>query len=128
MIWIISIVVIVVFAYIFLSKERRWIAYGRLKNRKFFYVNDHQYYAEEVVFDGYQEALTKYFKVVSDVGALGEPVEVKGDLYDWTSTIMRFRNTTIEIRHIRPFNKIKLVRSLSPMSIDEFELDNPSFK
>lgn len=107
---------------------KRWIKHGHFAGRKFFRKREHDYYIEEVVFDDYQEALHNYFKIVNDVASQGEILEQKYDLYDWTYSIFRFKNTTIELRHIRPLNKVRMIKSKVPISIEEYEKDNPSFE
>ena len=109
------------------NREPRWLKHGKLTRRGYKSVNDHDYYFEEVKFEGYQKALSQYYKVVSEVEAQAQPLEVKYDLYDWTYSIVRFPTTTIELRHIRPLQIIRLVRSLKPLSIEEMEADNPTF-
>ena len=111
----------------FSSQKNNWIKYGTITEAKRFTVNGNAYYIEVSLFNSYQEALSKTFKVVEDVSKHGEILEKKSDLYDWTSTILRFSDTTIEIRNIRPKHKIIVAQSLKSMSIEEFERDNAVF-
>jgi len=123
------IILLILITFFFLnSRKKRWINYGKYTSSKRITINEHDYYVEEVEFNSYQEALSKYFKVVSDISEYGTSLEVKYDLYDWTYSIFRFRDTTIEVRNIRPLKKIKLVKSLKPITIEEFQLDNAMFK
>ena len=111
----------------FSSRKNNWIKYGKLNDTKRVIINGNEYHIEASIFDSYQEALSKTYKVVSDVSEHAEILEKKSDLYDWTSTIMRFSDTTIEIRNIRPEHKIIVVQSINPISIEEFESDNAVF-
>lgn len=127
MIWVFLVVSIVVLAFFLRRQERRWLSYGRLVKRGVKTINKHRYYYEDVEFEDYQEALHNYFKVVADIESYDDSIETKYDLYDWTYSVHRFTSTTIELRHIRPLRVIRFVRSLQPISIEEFERDNPSF-
>ncbi len=112
----------------FFSKQNNnWIKYGKLTEAKRSTINGNEYFVEVATFNSYQEALSKTFKVVKDVSEHAEILEKKIDLYDWTSTIIRFSETTIEIRNIRPEHKIIVAQSIKPMSIKEFERDNAVF-
>lgn len=117
---------IVIFFYLS-KKEPRWIKYGKYKRSKHLTVNQHKYYLEEVEFGGYQEALHTFYKVVADIATYDEPLEVKYDLYNWMFTIFRFKNTTIELRNLRSFNRIQLIKSDAPISIEKYEIDSPEF-
>lgn len=111
----------------FCFKNRKWIKYGKLVESKYITVNNHKYYIEVVVLNSYQESINKTFKVVDDVCRYGKIIDSKSDLYDWTSTIVCFQDKTIEVRNIRPENKIIVAESTVPLSISEFEIDNPVF-
>lgn len=122
----ILLLLIVIFIW-FSKKESRWIKYGKLKGSKYRKVNRHKYYLEEVEFAEYQEALHTFYKVVNDVAAYDEVLEVKYDLYNWMFTIFRFKNTTIELRNLRSFNRIQLIKSTAPISLEEYEMDSTKF-
>lgn len=112
---------------LFSNQKHNWIAYGTITEVKRVSINGHEYLIEVAAFKSYQEALSKTFQVVNKVADHAELLEKKGDLYDWTSTIMRFAETTMEVRNIRPEHKIIVVQSVHPISIAEFEKDNAVF-
>ncbi len=101
------------------------IQHGRFKYSKHMNVNKHKYYVEEVDFNGYQEALHKFYKIVADTDSLGEAKQTKYDLYDWTYIIFEFENCIIELRHLRGINSVRLIKSNSPLSLEEYEQDSP---
>jgi len=109
------------------KKEERWIKYGKYKRSTHRTINQHKYYFEEVEFDSSQESLHVFYKVVADINSYDEALEVKYDLYNWMYTIFRFKDTTIELRNLRSFNRIQLIKSTEPVSIEEYEMDNPEF-
>lgn len=111
----------------FSSRKNKWIKYGKVTEVKKVTVNGNEYFIEVAIFDSYQEALSKTYKVVMEVSEHAEILEQKSDLYDWTSTIMRFSDSTIEVRNIRPEHKIIVVESVKPLSMEEFERDNAVF-
>lgn len=118
-------IIICVIALIFVSsQEKRWIQHGRLVRQSHKTVNKHRYYIEEVKFDGYQEALSKFYTVVDEIAKHTEIVEVKYDLYNWMYTIFRFKHYTIKLRNLRRFNNIQMIKSTSPLSIENYEQDN----
>ncbi len=101
------------------------IKYGKNIDSRKITVNGNSYYIEVAKFNSYQESISSTYKVVDDVGEGEEILENKCDLYDWTSTIMRFNNSTVVIRNIRPEHKIILAESLVPCSIETIEKDSP---
>jgi len=123
----IILIVVVLFFYIS-KKERRWIMYGTYKRSKHLVINQHKYYLEEVEFDDYQEALFKYAKIVEDIATYSDTLEVKYDLYDWSFSIFCFKDTTIEVKLLRSLKKVQLIKSSMPISIEDYEMDNPQFK
>lgn len=122
----ILILFIVIFVWL-LKREQRWIMYGKYKRSKHRTFNKHKYYFEEVEFGEYQEALHTFYKVVNDIARYDEVLEVKYDLYNWMFTIFRFKNMTIKLRNLRSFNRIQLIKSTQPISIEEYEMDNSEF-
>lgn len=108
-----------------LIKEKRWIMHGRIVGSKHLTINHHRYYIEEVKFGSYKEALHKFYKIVADVAAYDEALEVEYDLYDWTYSIFRFTDTTIELRHLMNFNRVRLIKSSTPISIEKYEMIIP---
>lgn len=106
-------------------KQDSWIRHGILKRRARLTVNTHTYYLEEVEFDSYQEGLNKYYKIVADIAAYSKILEEKYDLYDWSFSIYRFEDTTVEVRHLRSLHCVRLIKSEKPLSIEDFEMDNP---
>lgn len=112
---------------LFSRHKSNWVKYGRLIEAKRVVINGNEYQIEVIQFNSYQKALSKTFKVVQDISEHGEILDKKSDLYDWTSTIMRFADTTIEVKNIRPEHKIVVAQSIQPLSIEEFERDNAIF-
>lgn len=109
------------------QKERRWIMYGKYKRSKQLVINQHRYYLEEVEFDDYLEALDKYGRIVEDTASYSDALEVKYDLYDWSFSIFRFKDTTIEVRILRSLKRVQLIKSSAPISIEDYEMDHPKF-
>ncbi|NJO88152.1 MAG: hypothetical protein HC831_03680 [Chloroflexia bacterium] len=108
------------------KREKRWLNYGKYRRSKYLTINQHKYYLEEVIFENYHYAIHNYYKIVGDIAAYDEPEEVKYDLYDWSFSIYRFKDTTIKLT--RCIDKVHLVKSLTPVSIEVMELDNPRLK
>ncbi len=108
-----------------LKREKRWIKYGKSIRNKHLTFNGNKYYLEEAGFQDYKESLHYYFRIVADIAASAEVREVKYDYYDWSTTVFRFENTTIKI--LRCIDKVHLIKSDKPVSIEELEGDNPHF-
>jgi hypothetical protein len=104
---------------------KRKINYGKITLSRWIKVNDNDYHLEEATFNSYQESISNTYKVVDDLVDQYEVLERKCDLYDWTGTILRTQNTTIEIRNIRPQCKIIIAESKEPCSIEQMENDSP---
>lgn len=125
---IITILILFMAFFLFVKKEKRWIRHGKYVGSEHVTVNGHHYYIEEVKFRKYQEALHKFYKIVADISSYGKAIETKYDLYDWSYTIFRFPDTTIELKHLRSFNKVQLIKSIEPLTIEEFEKDKVGYK
>ncbi|TDO01449.1 hypothetical protein DET65_3557 [Sunxiuqinia elliptica] len=108
------------------KKKSRWIKYGQYRGSRHITINGHQYYLEKVKFKDYQDAIHHYFKIVADISAYADALEVRYDYYDWSNTIFRFEHTTIKL--IRCIDKVLLIKSKKPISIEDLELDNSSFR
>jgi hypothetical protein len=123
---IITILVIIhISFFLLIRKEKRWMNYGYNKQNRYIFGNTHKYYLEEVQFDSFNESLNKYFKICEEIGNYGKVVDTKYDLYDWSSSIIEFEDTTIEIQHLRSLKKVRIIKSEKPISIEDYELDNP---
>lgn len=114
------------FWHFFFKPKPKWIRYGKIIRSEYITRNNHQYFIEVAKFKTYQKALSYTYKVVSDISEYDTVLGSKADLYDWTSTILRFADTTIEIRNIRPECKIVVAQSMKACSIEDLELDNPT--
>ena len=118
-----------VFLFLFATKKKeRWIKQGTFSRSKNIMVNEHQYYVEEVRFESYSKALSSYFKIVAEIAGREEIIEARYDLYDWTFNYFRFKETTVSLKHYRPFHVVQLARSDTPLSLDTIEKDNPHLK
>ncbi len=117
-------IVIVIFLYVS-KKEIRWIKYGNYQRSKHIKINQHKYYLEEVIFKDFHKAIHHYFKIVADIAAYDDTLEVKYDYNDWSNTIFRFEHTTIKL--VRCVDKVQLIKSSNSISVEDFELDNPEF-
>ncbi|WP_109829288.1 hypothetical protein [Reichenbachiella versicolor] len=120
----ITILIIILLLYWAIQKPATLINRGKLLGTYRVSINDHEYYIEEVEFKGYQEALHNYFKIVYDIDNTVTSKNVKFDLYDWSFNIWEIENSIIEIRHFRSFNKVRLVKSLTQLTMEEYEKDN----
>ncbi|ANQ50399.2 hypothetical protein MY04_3031 [Flammeovirga sp. MY04] len=109
-------------------KEDRWIAYGQLQDKYHVTRNGHEYYVEEVRFKKYNEALSKYFKVVESITHYGETIDSRYDLYDWGYSTFQFKDTLIDVRYFRSTHSIRLIKSLKPLSIAEYEKDKLGYE
>ncbi|WP_044207623.1 hypothetical protein [Flammeovirga sp. OC4] len=118
------VILISAFLLIVFFKKERWIKYGNLKDSFVYTVNDHQYYIEEVSFKNYNEALSKYFKVVDSISRYDKAINLKYDLYDWGFSIFQFKDTLIDVRYFRSTHSIRLIKSKQPLSIEEYEKDD----
>ena len=118
------IILIAISIYVFASKkENRWIKYGKFRRSRHLTIGQHSYYIEEVVFRDFHQAIHHYFKIIADLEAYADAIEVKYDYNDWSNTVFRFQNTTIKL--VRRINKVYLIKSAHPISIDDFEWDYP---
>ena len=104
-----------------ISRPTRYLKQGKFSQAKNVLISDRTYYLEEVAFDDYHQALHHYFTLLDDALLLGKALEVKYDYLDWTNTILRFPNFTVQL--VRAVNKVRLIKSEKTMSIAEFERD-----
>ncbi len=117
-------IILVFVFFMFLSqKKRRWIKYGKLQRSKFISSNEHQYYLEEALFKDFHDAIHHLYIINHEINSYAKALEVKYDYFDWSYTIFRFEHTTIKI--IRIIDRVILIKSLMPISIEDFEFDNP---
>ncbi|NME72551.1 hypothetical protein [Flammeovirga aprica] len=118
------VILISTFLLIVFFKKERWIKYGNLEDSFDYTINDHQYYIEEVSFKTYNEAHSKYFKVVDAISRYGTTINQKYDLYDWSFSTFQFKDTLIDVRYFRSTHSIRLIKSKQPLSIEEYEKDD----
>ncbi len=104
-----------------ISRPTRYLKQGKFSQAKNVRISDRTYYLEEVIFADYHQALHHYFQLLDDVQLLGNALEVKYDYLDWTNTILRFPNFTVQL--VRAVNKVRLIKSENVMPIAEFERD-----
>ncbi|WP_139314920.1 hypothetical protein [Saccharicrinis aurantiacus] len=115
-------------SYFATHNQSRYIKLGRFVGSKQQVIGHHNYYIEEVKFKSSHESLHNFYQIVYDIAKYNKVLEVKYDLYDWTHAIYRFEDATIGLSNLRSLSKVRLVKSEIPLSIDEFELDNPGLK
>lgn len=108
-----------------IKEKSLWLKCGRFLDSDYLMINGNNYYIEEVEFDNYQQAMGSYGKIVKDSMKCGKVIDIKYDLYDWTISFIQFEKFTIVIKHYRPLNRIRLIRSQMPVTILNFEKDNP---
>lgn len=108
-----------------IKEKSLWLKCGRFLDSDYLMINGNNYYMEEVEFDSYQQAMGAYGKIVKDSMKCGKVIDIKYDLYDWTISFIQFEKFTIVIKHYRPLNRIRLIRSQMPVTILNFEKDNP---
>ncbi|PWJ36076.1 hypothetical protein [Sediminitomix flava] len=123
--WILIILSAVVFFFIIKKESQaRWIKYGHFKESYDITVNGHEYYIEEVDFKKYNEALSKYFKVVEEISNYGKAIDMRYDLYDWGFSTFQFQDTLVDVRYFRSTQSVRLIKSKNPISIEEYEKDD----
>ncbi|MBB6461371.1 hypothetical protein [Flammeovirga kamogawensis] len=102
--------------------DKRLINYGKLSWQKHLTIKGQEFYLEEAHFKTYHDAHAKYFKVVDSIAHYGDVLDQQYDLYDWNYSTFQFEDTLIDIRYFRSSSTIRLIKSVKPMTIKEYEL------
>lgn len=103
------------------TRPVHWLKVGKPHFSKTITLNKQTYDIEEVGFADYQQALHHYVYIAQEIAAHANVLEVKYDYLDWTNTLFRFEHYTLHLA--RQINKIRLVKSHSPIELHEFEQD-----
>lgn len=102
--------------------DKRLMNHGKLSYQKHIIIHNKDFYLEEVHFKTYKDAHAKYFKVVDSIAHYGTVIDQDYDLYDWNFSTFQFEDTLIDIRYFRSSSTIRLIKSMEPMTIKEYDL------
>lgn len=117
--WWIVILLFGVLFYVVVNRPPRIITLGTFKKAKMVRVGQHQFYIEEVEFKDYQAAIHGYFNITPQLQNYAPVQEVSYDFFDFFSVVIRFDSCTMKL--VRQIDKVRLIKSVEPMSIAEFE-------
>ncbi|TCP91292.1 hypothetical protein EDC44_13232 [Cricetibacter osteomyelitidis] len=105
--------------YWLINRPQRIMTLGTFRQAKTVRVNEWQFYIEEVAFKDYQAAIHGYFNIAPQLEHYATVQEVNYDFFDFFSVVLRFEDCTMKL--VRQIDKVRLIKSLQPMSIAEFE-------
>ncbi|KGJ88626.1 hypothetical protein [Colwellia psychrerythraea] len=108
-----------------IRRDKKWLKHGKFSRCSHVVIARHNYYMEEIKCQSYRAALAAYQKNIENLYTYGKVIDIKYDLYDWTSTYIQFEDLTIGITLCRPIHSIQLVQSESYMPIQIMEADQP---
>lgn len=111
--------------YCYTHQKRRLLTLGTFCFAKTISHHHQQYDIEEVAFSDYQGAIHGYFRLVSALQAYGEVKSSDYDFFDFYSVVLQFDDCTM--RSLRRIDRVRLIKSHQPMSIDEFKREIETF-
>lgn len=101
------------------KRPQRRLPLGRHVYAKQIEIQGATFYLEETAFPDYHQAIHNYYRLIPDLSERAELLETQYSYLDWTNTILRFPDCTLQL--VRRIDRILLIQSQSPMSIAEFE-------
>lgn len=109
------ILILVALLYWQLNKPARLLTLGHFIQAK----SVGEFYIEEVAFDDYQGAIHGYFELVPLLRQRGNIIEEQYDFFDFYSVVIAFDDCTLKL--VRMIDKVRLIKSVEPMAIADFE-------
>lgn len=100
-------------------RPRPWLTRGKRLQARFVEIEQQRFYLEEVGFADYHQALHNYFYLIPQFNERHGLRQVKYNYLDWTDTILQFDDCTLQL--VRRIDKIRLIKSENPLSIEQFE-------
>ena len=117
---------IILFSVLFRKREEHWLSFGKDHILRKFEQGGRTFIYEQASFWASQETVYYLFQLVYELTKRKGFSQYKYDLYDFSYNIFCYEETTLRI--FRYDNYIYLIRSVGPMSIEEFESINPYVK
>lgn len=116
---LILVLLFIIIGVMIFRRQPYFISLGQAQKSKTIYSNQQRFYIEEVEFSDYQQAIHGYFNIVPELQKYAAVLEVEYDFFDFYSVALRFEDCTMRL--LRLVNKVRLIKSSQPISIDEFE-------
>ncbi|MDO4230045.1 MAG: hypothetical protein Q4C98_09540 [Capnocytophaga sp.] len=104
------------------KKEEKWLSFGKNHQIKAVFKNEKKYIVEEVSFETSKDSVHHIYLIVNELLLRKGLLETKYDWYDWSSNFLKYEDVTVRL--FRFGEKIRLVRSTFPISIEEFEIES----
>ena len=123
MVVFILIISIILLSVLFRKREEHWLTFGKDHILRKFKQGGRTFIYEQASFGSSQETVYYLFQLVYELTKRKGFSQYKYDLYDFSYNIFCYEETTLKI--FRYDTYIYLIRSVGPMSIEEFESINP---